>query len=86
MAAESPGLRPRVAGLARAALARAGMLPIQRVLRELERHGMGVGSLRALEVFGRTGERMTRWDADSVGSLDVWELNPRLELGPSDPP
>jgi hypothetical protein len=62
------------------------MLPIQRVLRELERHGMDVGSRRALEVFGCTGERMTRWYADSVGSLDVWELNARLELGPSDPP
>lgn len=72
-------LRFQAMRVGRFCFARLGLLPIQKAMRELGRHGMELRSLRALEVFGFTGERMTRYYADDVASLDVWEIEPGLE-------
>jgi hypothetical protein len=72
-------MRYQAMRVGRFCFARLGLLPIQKAMRELRRHGMVPRSLRALEVFGFTGERMTRYYFDDVASLDVWEIEPRLE-------
>jgi hypothetical protein len=73
----------RATGAARAGYrsvaSRLGLIPIQRIMRDLERQGMAPTSLRALEVYGQTGDRITRHYGDLVGSLDVWEIDPRHE-------
>ena len=55
------------------------MLPIQHVLEGMERRGVELERLRALEVFGGQGERVTMQYADRVASLDVWDIDPRVE-------
>lgn len=58
---------------------RLGLFPVQVVLRDLERRHVDIGRLRALDLFGGTGDRVTRHYADLVRSLDVWEIDPRNE-------
>ena len=58
---------------------RLGLLPIQRILAEGSRRGASVEQFRALEVFGCTGERLTRHYAPLVRSVEVWEIDPSLE-------
>lgn len=53
--------------------------PIQKVLRKLNRKGVNLKDLDALEVFGYTGEYHTRFYAPYVHSLEVWEIDPRCE-------
>jgi len=65
------GLRGLASGL--------GQMPIQVLVRDLERQGVEIGRLRALEVFGSTGDRVTRHYAERVATLDVWEIDGRLE-------
>jgi hypothetical protein len=48
-------------------------------MRDLRRQGVDPSRMRALEVFGYTGERLTRHYQPLVGSLDVWEIDPALE-------
>lgn len=52
---------------------------MQRVLHGLESRGIDLSSLRALELFGGTGVFHTIDYADRVGSLEVWEVDQRLE-------
>jgi hypothetical protein len=77
-ATSAPGTS-RAVLVARTLAARAGLLPIQKILRELRSRDMEPGGLRALEVFGYTGERVTRFYADAVASVDVWEIDRSLE-------
>ena len=63
----------------RATASRLGLLPIQRILAEGSRRGASVEQFRALEVFGCTGERLTKHYAPLVRSVEVWEINPSLE-------
>ena len=63
----------------RGAAARFGMLPIQQVLAGMEAHGVDLSQVRALEVFGSDGERVTKQYADRVASLDIWEIDAGLE-------
>jgi hypothetical protein len=63
----------------RAVGARFGMLPIQQILGGMENRGTNLAQLRALEVFGGEGRRITEQYADRVASLDIWEDDPRLE-------
>jgi 16S rRNA G966 N2-methylase RsmD len=49
------------------------------VVRELERRGIVLSNLDALEVFGGTGDLHTRDYAARVKSLTVWEIDPALE-------
>jgi hypothetical protein len=61
------------------AAGKVGLLPVQRVIDGLESRGVDLGRMRALEVFGYTGERMTRYYAPLVQSLDIWEIDERFE-------
>jgi len=63
----------------RSVAGRIGLLPVQRVIKGLETRGVDLRRMRALEVFGYTGERMTRYYAPRVKSLDIWEIDPRFE-------
>jgi hypothetical protein len=56
-----------------------GLSPMQRLLRRLRRHGIEPDHLRALELFGYTGELHTRDYANSVASLEVWEIDQACE-------
>ena len=62
-----------------ATASRLGLLPIQRILAEGSRRGASVEQFRALEVFGCTGERLTKHCAPPVRSVEVWEIDPSLE-------
>jgi hypothetical protein len=55
----------------------AGLSPTQRLFRELSQRGVRTHQLRALEVFGGTGDRHTIDYVGKVARLDVWELDPR---------
>ena len=55
------------------------LIPIYSVLRELNRRGIRIKDLRTLEVFGASGESHTTAYASLVGSLEVWELEPKFE-------
>jgi hypothetical protein len=70
--------RPSPQQLAKAAGGRLGLLPIQRVISGMRHRGVPLSELRALEVFGYTGERLTRYYAPLVRSLEIWEIDPRL--------
>jgi hypothetical protein len=65
--------------IARSVGARFGLVPAQRALAELQRRGINLESLRALEVFGADGERVTRFYGHRVASLEIWEINSRYE-------
>jgi hypothetical protein len=73
------GLEILLRRTARAVGARFGVLPIQRLMRDLQARGVDVRRLRALDVFGWTGERLTMRYAPLVKSIDVWEIDPTFE-------
>jgi len=58
---------------------RLGLLPIQKLLQELRRREVDLGSLRTLSPFGGTGERVERHYAPLVAHLEVWEIDPERE-------
>ena len=68
-----------VRNLLRSARSTLGLSPMQRVLRKLERKGVTLGELHALEVFGGAGTFHARDYARRVAALDVWEIDSRLE-------
>lgn len=72
-------VRALVRDVMRGTGARLGLLHIQKVMRGMHRRGVDLTELRALEVFGYTGERLAKHYAPRVRSLDVWELDPRFE-------
>lgn len=53
--------------------------PMQRVCKELERRGVRLSELRALELFGSDGDRHLKDYAASVASLEIWEIDPAYE-------
>ncbi len=53
-----------------------GLSPTQKVFRELQRRGIPLGQLDALEAFGGTGDLQTRDYAGLVGQLELWEIVP----------
>jgi hypothetical protein len=55
------------------------LLPMQKIVAELRRRDVDLAGMRALEVFGYTGERLTRHYAPFVKSLEIWELDPAHE-------
>jgi hypothetical protein len=69
----------RFVRLCRLVGSRLGLLPIQRIMAGIERRGVKLGDLRALEVFGYTGERLTKYYAKRVAALEVWEIDESLE-------
>lgn len=56
-----------------------GLLPIQRVVKELTRRGVDLRHRRGLDLYGGSGERTTRHYARLLASLDVWEIDPSCE-------
>lgn len=56
-----------------------GLSPMQKVLRRLRARGIDLGSLHALELFGGSGAFHTVDYSDNIASLEVWEVDPRLE-------
>lgn len=53
--------------------------PTQQLFRELERRGVKLGELSALEVFGGNGDMHTKDYAARVASLEVWEVDTAKE-------
>ena len=53
--------------------------PTQQIFRELERRGVKLGELTALEAFGGNGDMHTKDYASRVASLEVWEEDPDKE-------
>lgn len=53
--------------------------PTQQVFKELQRRGVRLQDLVALEAFGGDGSLHTKDYASQISSLDVWEINPRAE-------
>lgn len=49
--------------------------PMKKVVLELEKRGLNLNSMDALEVFGRTGDWHTMDYASHVSTLEVWEIN-----------
>jgi hypothetical protein len=62
-----------------AARRRLGMAPMARLVKELKRRQVDLGTLRALEAFGGTGVLQTVDYAGEVASLEVWEIHPGNE-------
>jgi hypothetical protein len=58
-----------------------GLLPIQQALEGIQQRGVDLRRLRALEVFGASGERLTLHYASRVESLSIWELDSAYEDG-----
>ncbi len=52
---------------------------MHRVCRELQRRGVRMNELRALELFGADGDRHVRDYAGLVSSLEIWEIDPGCE-------
>jgi hypothetical protein len=52
---------------------------MQQVLRELEKRGVAIGSLKAIELFGGCGKRHTVDYANRIARLEVWEIEPSCE-------
>jgi hypothetical protein len=50
-----------------------------KVLSQLQRRGVRLEHLRALEVFGGAGDLHTMDYADRVATIEVWELDTKLE-------
>ncbi len=65
--------------LLRSARSALGHSPMQRLLRMLQRRGIELSDLHALEVFGGTGAFHTCDYAQHVADIDIWELDARLE-------
>lgn len=55
------------------------LTPMGKVLNELEKKGIKLKNLKALEVYGRCGDWHTIDYAPLVSSLEVWEVNPQYE-------
>jgi hypothetical protein len=72
-------VKDRASHLFKSAATSVGMLPAQRVVRGLRRRGVDLSTMRALEVFGFTGERFTTHYAQYVASLEVWEKHAPYE-------
>ena len=53
--------------------------PTQNVFRKIEKRGIPLKHLITLEVFGNTGHYHTKDYASLVGSLDVWEIDSKME-------
>jgi len=53
--------------------------PMQRVVKELRRRGVALGTSRALEVFGAAGNLHVKDYASHVAALEIWECDPSLE-------
>jgi hypothetical protein len=49
------------------------------VFNELEKRGVNIKSLNALEVFGSSGDFHTKDYAKKIHSLEVWEIDPKYE-------
>lgn len=49
--------------------------PTQQIFKDIEKKGVVLKGMKALEVFGGTGEVHTRDYASKVGSLEVWEID-----------
>jgi hypothetical protein len=58
---------------------RLGMTPMRRLLEELKRRQVDVGTLRALDLFASDGDLQTMDFASEVSSLEVWEINATCE-------
>lgn len=56
-----------------------GLSPMQQVMRELERRGLRLKEMEALEVFAHSGFLHTRDYHPHVARLEAWELDPRQE-------
>jgi len=56
-----------------------GQSPMQRVLRELERRGLRLHEMTALEVFAHCGFLHSKDYHRRVASLEAWELDPQQE-------
>lgn len=50
-----------------------------KILDRLEKEGLDLSKMRALEVFAREGDWQTRVYADKVKSLEAWEIDPAFE-------
>jgi hypothetical protein len=74
-------IQAAVTHLFKSAAVHLGMLPAQRVVRALRRRDVDLETMRALEVFGFTGERFTKHYAPLVASLEVWEKHAPYEAG-----
>jgi len=57
----------------------ANLSPMQKVISEVKKRGVQVDTYRALEVFGYTGKMHTVDYHRTVTSLDVWEIDPKLD-------
>lgn len=55
------------------------LTPMQRLISEIIKHGVPINEYRALELFGYTGKMHTVDYHSIVASLDVWEIDPKLE-------
>lgn len=53
--------------------------PMCRLVREIQRRGIDMGELDALEMFAYTGKLQTMDYASQVSSLEAWEINPANE-------
>lgn len=56
---------------------RLGLSPMRRMIREIETHGINLGTLDAVELFAGRGEMQTIDFIGRVRSLEVWELDPK---------
>jgi hypothetical protein len=58
--------------------ARRWRLPILQAMRELQRHGVELSRVRALDVFAGDGKLLTSRYAPLVRSVEAWEAKPEL--------
>jgi hypothetical protein len=70
------GARLMTGAVLRGARRHLGLMPIHRVIRELEARGVDLEGQVALETFGGTGSLYTRDLASHVASLEGWEVDP----------
>lgn len=69
-------IRPFYRGLLRTT----GLTPLRRVMRLLAERGVRLSELTGLEVFGGTGKLDTLDYVTMIASLDIWEIDPALEV------
>jgi hypothetical protein len=72
-------LLEKVLTVRRKTLNKAGLLPMQKVLKKMIKKGVKLENLHALELFGYIGEYSTKYYAPYVSSLDLWEVDPKFE-------
>src|SRR5262249_44333554 len=56
-----------------------GLSPTQQIVRELQRRGVRLHELHALELFAHSGFLHTRDYQPWVASLEAWEIDPKQE-------